>query len=348
MKLVFLAVSWLAGLVLGLLIEAQPLPLMLLFVAAFPMGVFFFLNRWPVAPVLMAALLLVAFWRVEAGEQPAPELAVQDTQQVVLTGWIRDDPEAAGGMFKFAFTVDTVDRGEGPLPLPSRVLVYAQPPDSLVHRRRPPFFANGDRLELRGVLERPKPFQGFDYPAYLASKGISGVPWSRDVLVDATFTGKSPPRWRGWLFDFRQRLANNLEVSLPAPHSALAQALLLGLRGDIPPEVIEDFRQTGASHLLAISGLHVGVLSVLVMGFVGWTLGRRLPVYVLVPLTAIWMYALVSGLPVSVMRAGIMVSILLAGWTLGRPNRILPALALAAAGDGRVGAKGLGASFFST
>ena len=94
---------------------------------------------------------------------------------------------------------------------------------------------------------------------------------------------------------------------------------------------MEDFRQTGTSHLLAISGLHVGVLLLLVLGFVGWACGRRSPVYVLLPLAAIWGYALVGGLPVSVTRAAIMGTILLAGWALGRPSRILPALALAAA-----------------
>ena len=95
--------------------------------------------------------------------------------------------------------------------------------------------------------------------------------------------------------------------------------------------MVDDFRRTGTSHLLAISGLHVGVLLVLVLGLVGWIWGRRMPWYVLLPLAAVWLYALTSGLPVSAVRATIMGSILLAGWALGRPHRTLPALALAAA-----------------
>ena len=154
---------------------------------------------------------------------------------------------------------------------------------------------------------------------------------SREAAVDAGFEGRTLPRWRGWLFKFRHRLADNLNDSLPEPHSSLALAILLGLRGDFPPDLMEDFRQTGTSHLLAISGLHVGVLLLLVLGFAGWAWGRRSPVYVLLPVAAIWGYALVGGLPVSVTRAAIMGTILLAGWALGRPSRILPALALAAA-----------------
>jgi competence protein ComEC len=126
-------------------------------------------------------------------------------------------------------------------------------------------------------------------------------------------------------------LARNLERNLPVPQSALAQALLLGLRGQLPPQVKDDFRATGTSHLLAISGLHVGVLLLLAMGLVSLTIGRRQPLYFLVPLAVIWIYALTSGMPASVVRAGIMGITVLAALALGRPRRVLPALSLAAA-----------------
>ncbi len=136
---------------------------------------------------------------------------------------------------------------------------------------------------------------------------------------------------RRGIFTFRRALARNLERNLPVPQSALAQALLLGLRGQLPPQVKDDFRATGTSHLLAISGLHVGVLLLLAMGLVSLTIGRRQPLYFLVPLAVIWIYALTSGMPASVVRAGIMGSTVLAALALGRPRRVLPALSLAAA-----------------
>ena len=335
MTLVFLAAAWLAGLVLGILADARPMALLLLFAAALPLGVLFRLNRWSLTPVGMIALLLLAWWRVEATEQPVPELTVQDSQSVTVAGWVGNDPEMVGTSVRFVLVVDTVDRGQGPTQMDSRVttrvMVYAQPPDELAQRRRPPFFSYGDRLDISGQLMRPKPVEDFDYPAYLASRGISGVLGSREAAVDAGFEGRTLPRWRGWLFEFRHRLADNLNDSLSEPHSALALAILLGLRGDFPPDLMDDFRRTGTSHLLAISGLHVGVLLLLVLGFVGWACGRRSPVYVLLPLAAIWGYALVGGLPVSVTRAAIMGTILLVAWAMGRPSRILPALGLAAA-----------------
>ena len=138
-------------------------------------------------------------------------------------------------------------------------------------------------------------------------------------------------RWRGWIFDLRGKLADSIEDALPPSQSSLAQALLLGLRGRLPPEVVEAFRSTGTSHLLAISGLHVGVLLVLSLGAAGWWFGKRRQLYLLLPLASIWFYALVSGLPVSVVRAAIMGSVFLAALALGRPRSVLPSLALAAA-----------------
>ena len=142
MTLVFLAAAWLAGLVLGILADARPMALLLLFAASLPLGLLFRLNRRPVMPIAMMALLLLAWWRVEATEQPVPELTVQESQPVTVAGWIGNDPEMVGASVRFVLIVDTVDRGQGPtqLPLPSRVMVYAQPPDDLAQRRPPPFF----------------------------------------------------------------------------------------------------------------------------------------------------------------------------------------------------------------
>ena len=65
---------------------------------------------------------------------------------------------------------------------------------------------------------------------------------------------------------------------------ALGQALLLGLKGDLPPQMVEDFRGTGTSHLLAISGLHVGVLVVMFLTASSWLFGRRGFCFLAVPL----------------------------------------------------------------
>ena len=75
----------------------------------------------------------------------------------------------------------------------------------------------------------------------------------------------------------------------------------------------------------------MGVLLVLSLGAAGWWFGKRWQLYLLLPLACIWFHALVSGLPVSVVRAAIMGSVFLAALAPGRPRSVLPSLALAAA-----------------
>jgi competence protein ComEC len=207
------------------------------------------------------------------------------------------------------------------------VLVYAEPPPALVSAREPPYFKYGDTLKLQGNLQRPEPIEDFDYPSYLASQSISAVLWSREV---EWVQGLPPASWRTRVFDLRRELSQSLELALPPDQSAVAQALLLGLRGQLPSDVVEDFRNTGTSHLLAISGLHVGVLLVMALGAATWLMGKQHLAYLLLPLAAIWLYALTSGMPVSVVRAAIMGSLYLLALAVGRPQSALPPLALSA------------------
>jgi len=335
LRLVYLAVSWLARISLGLAFDARPLPVFLLFLATIPLGFLVFLARrsprLAVLPVVLIAVMLLAFWRVEAPGQPTPPPDILDRQRSTVTGRVVDDPEARSRNVRFTMMVETADLGAGPQEASFRVLVYAEPPPPLVLSRQLPFFQYGDRITAEGLLQRPKPFQGFDYPSYLETKSIFGVLWARRVEVDVSGQGGLSESARKGIFSVRRVLARSLERNLPVPQSALAQALLLGLRGQLPPQVVDDFRATGTSHLSAISRLHVGMLLFMAMGLVSGTLGRGRMVYFLVPLAAIWMYAATSGFPISVVRAAIMGTTVLAALALGRPRRVLPALSLAAA-----------------
>ncbi|HEU0020947.1 MAG TPA: DNA internalization-related competence protein ComEC/Rec2 [Dehalococcoidia bacterium] len=328
MKLALLAAAWLVGLLLGFRLSVPPLPLWLLGGSTVPLALLLAMMRRSVWPPLLLGILLLGFWRVEISGAPTMPLVTQQGEQVTLQGRIANDPESTRRMVRFVLHLDAIDRGSGWQQSDGKVLVYAGPPDSLVAPREPPYFRLGDFLTLQGTLQAPGPIEDFDYPAYLASQGISGVLWSQ---WSEWVPEKSARHWAtSWIFDLRRKLSQSLESAMPVPHSSLAQALLLGLRGTLSPEVVQDFRRTGTSHLLAISGMHVGILLVITIAGSTWALGRRRQLYLLLPGLAIWMYALISGLPVSVMRAALMGSIYLAALGLGRPQSALPPLAISA------------------
>ena len=108
--------------------------------------------------------------------------------------------------------------------------------------------------------------------------------------------------------------------------------MLLGKRGRLTDDTVAEFRSTGTSHLLAISGLHVGSMVIMGLALASGVFGKRRSAYLLFPLALIWIYVLISCAPPSAIRAAIMGTVYLAALGLGRPRSIiLPALALSAA-----------------
>ncbi len=349
MKLTVLAAAWLGGLALAYRwYDADPTPALLLALAALTLAFLCRRLRLSPWPTLLLSLLLLGLWRYEVASVAPPALIPQDNGAVTVRGRIVNDPEATATRIKFWLEVSAIARGTGGRqlerrewePQTGRILVYAFPPAAQAGERDSPYFRYGDRLELPGTLQRPEPFDGFDYPAYLESLGIYAILWSREAvwLDGAAETGEADGngsglthRLRAGIYELRRRLARSLDTALPPSPAALAQALLLGLRGQLPEEVVENFRQTGTSHLLAISGLHLGILLALSVGLFWRLLGRHTPLPLLLVLALIWLYVLVSGAPASVVRAAIMGSIYLGALALGRPrDTLLPALALSA------------------
>lgn len=114
---------------------------------------------------------------------------------------------------------------------------------------------------------------------------------------------------------------------------AVASALLLGYRDEITEEVKTAYAKTGAMHVLAVSGLHVGLIYIGLGFFLGlikihwpvWKIAKPLLL-----LFAVWAFALVTGAAPSVLRASAMFSFLIVGQSLGSQSNIYNTLAASA------------------
>ena len=177
------------------------------------------------------------------------------------------------------------------------------------------------------LFVEPEPFGDFDYPTYLANQGIHWTMFRPEVRFIGQGAG-NPVKAR--LLDIRRGLARSLDASLSEPHGAVSKTLLLGARSSLNSEVEDRFRTSGTSHMLAISGLHVGVILVMSLGLWTWLFGRRWNIHLVLTAAAVWAYALIAGLPPSAERAAIMGTVYLAALGLGRSRNAIPALALAA------------------
>ena len=328
MKLAPVAAAWVLGLLLGLQLDVGVPALASFGLATLLLAILLKVRGFQVWPPLLVMVLLIGILRVEAPGEPAAFRFFESPDPVTVRGTVSNDPELERSTVEFTLSVESLDKGDGWEVSQGKLLVFARPSEELVRARKEPYFRYGDVLDLTGTLNSPPELRDFDYGAYLEQQGIHAILNSLQVQLVAEGQGNFVFEN---IYSVRHRLADGIDKALPEPQAALAQALLLGLRGGLPDDVTDDFRSTGTGHLLAISGLHVGVVLIAAMGAGVWLLGRRRQVYLLLPLATIWLYALVSGLSPSAERAAIMGSAYLLALATGRPKVLLPALALAAA-----------------
>jgi ComEC/Rec2-related protein len=129
----------------------------------------------------------------------------------------------------------------------------------------------------------------------------------------------------------REWIRKKLELGLSGEPdlTMLIESMVLGLRGETPPEMKGLFQKTGTLHLFAVSGLNVAMLA-----GIAWYLlkplrvPRRAAVVIIIPLLCA--YALVTGLSASCVRATVMASFILLGQLIGRPAIAMNSLAAAA------------------
>ena len=336
MKPLAIAAAFVGGTLAGFGFAADlPLAALALFAASALLGALLLaMLRLPALPALaaLAALLGAARVVISGADALPPSLADAYPQDVI--GVVASDARDLGGYSRFrlrlerARPLNAADWTYANPDAPALIQITARPSAALARQRQPPYFRYGDRLQVAGRVQDPPMLSDFDYAAYLARQGVGGVMYAQRLeLVDE---GNGSPFYRH-LYALRHRLAASAAAVIPQPEAALAQAMLLGVRDNIPPELRDAFRRSGAANLLAISGLHIGILLTAAMGASVALFGRRYYLYLLAPLAAIWLYALLSGMSPSAARACVMGSAYLAAIAAGRRHNTLAALGIAAA-----------------
>ncbi|WP_010270457.1 ComEC/Rec2 family competence protein [Paenibacillus senegalensis] len=187
----------------------------------------------------------------------------------------------------------------------------------------------GDHAKLSGMLRKPaaaRNFGAFDYRAYLYYQHIH---WQLSVSGGSSVKVKSVPRkpWVAVLHyndRLRERLGAVLDRAFPGEQAGFMKGMLVGVRSDLDPEQFKQFSQLGLTHILAISGLHVGIFVSIILA-VSRLSGMTRESGILLAMLLLPLYILVTGSAPSVMRAGIMALI---GLHLFRKRRLKDSLNL--------------------
>ena len=195
------------------------------------------------------------------------------------------------------------------------------------------FFSYGRKISLQGVLYPPQAQRnpgGFDYRSFLETRGVAAVFYG--YVSDAADLGVSDrlSRIRQAALQARQRMSSVLEAFLPRREAGLLTGMLFGERSDLDPATEQYFQRSGVSHLLAVSGLHTGLVAAFLF-FILKRMGlgnRKWPLFLLTALF-LFTYVLLTGLKPAALRAFIMILTGLLAFCLGREKDLPSALAAA-------------------
>ncbi len=332
MRLIYLSGAFLVGLYLGAAHTVVPL---WAYALAFSGLLFLFLtHRFGI--LLLAsvclALIVAGFCRSQswASRSAEDDLSLYNGRRAVqITGTIQGDPEILDRGVRFTLAAKEIVIDSIARPVSGKALVYTTlpPPGHVSHEY--PYFRYGDALRIEGRLQTPPRYKDFDYREYLAIQGIhSIINFPESVAFISSDNGNTA---LAYIYRLRTALAGSLASHLPEPEASLSQAILLGIRADIPRTLSDAFSRTGTTHVLAISGQNLSIVAGLLLAFGVWLLGRRHHLHIVLALLVIWFYATLTGLIPSVVRAAIMATVFLVAELLGRPSRAAPATFLAAA-----------------
>ncbi|MEP2936012.1 MAG: ComEC/Rec2 family competence protein [Gilvibacter sp.] len=162
------------------------------------------------------------------------------------------------------------------------------------------------------------PYQ-FDYKNYLKTQHIYHKISTPSSSLISLRSLKKDLRYHAFAVQHTYSTVIDSNIKDPAAASVL-KALLVGYKSDLDPTVKESFANAGVLHLLAVSGLHVGIVLLLVQRLFGFLKRLRNGRYLLafICLCAIWSFAAITGFSASVVRAAFMFSFFTIGSHIGR------------------------------
>jgi competence protein ComEC len=239
-------------------------------------------------------------------------------EEVVVSGLVVKAPDLHESFQNLTVESESVhSSNENLQPVSGRILVRAP---------RVPVIEYGTRIQAAGALEKADNFGTFDYRAYLANRDILAV--MNEPRLTQLETGAGRPLMH-FLLAIRRRAQESINTLLPQPQAGLLSGILLGDDHAIPEGLAQDFRNTGMTHIIAISGFNMAIIAGALLAGGRQIVGIRIAAWI--AFVAVILYTMLVGAEASVVRAAVMsILLIFAATLLGRPT-FLPAVIVSAA-----------------
>lgn len=334
-----LLTALIAGITCGSLAAIPDLPAQLALAAALFLLLLSRLLGWRrlFFPLLLLALFLLGLLELNLLLRNPPEkdhiVFSLAEKKLTVEGMICENPQVSPEKMELVVSASRILRDGRAIPVSGRVLLSVRCPVSLRY---------GDVIRFHSRLRVPHNFNnpgGFDYERYLRFRGILVRGTVHDPSGLVLLRREQGNFLQSGLEHFRDRIREVLRREAPGPGGRVLQAVILGDRREIPEEVVENFNRTGTTHIIAISGLHIGIVAVFSLFLVRLILKRSerlllkwnlLRLSALLAIPVILLYTFIAGAGISVVRACIMILVFLWAILLERERDLFNTLALAA------------------
>ena len=176
-------------------------------------------------------------------------------------------------------------------------------------------------LSIPQALKKNANPGAFDFFTYAKRNGIAFTmmlePSQFIKLVQANANSK------GWIYTIREKILTIIKKHIKSKQNAgLAEAMLIGYREDLDKELLNAYTNTGVVHIIAISGLHLGLIFMLMDLLIRSMAGRKRAAWagLFISLPLLWSFAILTGSSASVIRSAIMFSFIIVGKAIGRKS----------------------------
>lgn len=192
-------------------------------------------------------------------------------------------------------------------------------------------FKYGDKVQVFGKLSRPY-WDGnigtFNYRKYLERHHVYGVMKIKDAGNIKIIARNEGNFIIGKALTLKNMIKMINKRSLPDPQAAMLNGILLGMREDIPQQIFDMFRKSGIVHILAVSGLHVGLILFMFWGFLKLC---RVPkkAAALILILLVTLYCMVTGMRDPIFRTTIMALAVLVAIIIDREQNLYISMSLA-------------------
>lgn len=316
MRLIVFASAWAVGISIS-----RVLPVMLpsLWFVAFAVSLcaaLVFKRR--VAWWILASL--IAFFAGGFRQSLAPsgsEIAAYNGQSATTAGLVVSEPRLRGDRIHFRLDSETIFVN-GKLRATSGLL--------LVEANRDAEVQYGDRIRATSMLAHPATWDTFSYADYLGRQGVFSI--MQNAGLDVVDSGHGS-RLTAAFLRLKSIVQLSIASALPEPQAGLLTGILLGDEDGISPELKDDFSRVGASHVVAISGFNMVIVSGIVVRVLSSLLRRNRTVVTLNALSVIAVYALFVDASPGILRAALMSGLLVVGSQLNRKTFVPTSLAFA-------------------